>query len=628
MNITRNQKNKTIIHSNSQPHIDKPRKNFELITLKYKVFNEIKNEKSFSTNKSTTTITNNNQITTSTQKKDFVYKKKKSRLKFLENNSKNNQKHPKESENNDKNKENSRNDPFKSSLYYLSFSPIKQSFEGNTVNNVNNNYNKMKGVLNRSPGLDKYNNINIINIINNDSQKIEKSGLNNSKNSLLHKDNVLYKKNCIDKSFRFSSQPKNYSNHNTYTTHTTNNIYRTPIIISKNPNKELIESGFGTITIPKVINNDDYIINTKSKPNDSIDNKQNHSQLTENHISHIQILHLSLSVRIFHYEDELFHNNLEKITDSLIFELFNIGNNSLYYENTNIIHLYTHQLYMNFLIFFISIKQILLEFILNNSLLLKIETVLFEMNSLLFEIINIFYINTLIPNNDKSNISIIDSINRIRLYKVKGSKSHNVFNLNNGLSDLRYIKDYFESNFLNIFNYISQFLYDILCEKYYVGIKSFLIQSLFYLNNIGFINHNQDRFQIFIKKTKECIFHSLFLKRLNKIQDFNTQIYSSLSKEVPYQPSNKLYSLVIDIDYMLILFENSPCGGNFLIRPFVFDFLKEVSLLYEIIVFTSASKEYSDRIINIIEHDKKYISFKLYKHHLSVLPNGSIVKVS
>ena len=57
--------------------------------------------------------------------------------------------------------------------------------------------------------------------------------------------------------------------------------------------------------------------------------------------------------------------------------------------------------------------------------------------------------------------------------------------------------------------------------------------------------------------------------------------------------------LLLDLDETLIHFTSSE--KKFKLRPCCLWFLKEMSLNYEIIVFTAAAKDYADFILDIIE---------------------------
>jgi len=65
-------------------------------------------------------------------------------------------------------------------------------------------------------------------------------------------------------------------------------------------------------------------------------------------------------------------------------------------------------------------------------------------------------------------------------------------------------------------------------------------------------------------------------------------------------PENtKKPTLVLDLDETLIHFVSNE--KKFKLRPGCLHFLREMSQLYEVIVFTAAAQEYADFILNIIE---------------------------
>ena len=85
---------------------------------------------------------------------------------------------------------------------------------------------------------------------------------------------------------------------------------------------------------------------------------------------------------------------------------------------------------------------------------------------------------------------------------------------------------------------------------------------------------------------------------------------------IPFPPS-KQYSLVLDLDETLI---HVPKGKNiFILRPGLRKFLHSLTEYYELIVFTTGIKEYADQIINFIEKDEKYFSYRLYRESATFL---------
>ena len=54
------------------------------------------------------------------------------------------------------------------------------------------------------------------------------------------------------------------------------------------------------------------------------------------------------------------------------------------------------------------------------------------------------------------------------------------------------------------------------------------------------------------------------------------------------------------------------------------DFLIAVREKYEVITFTSATKEYADPIEDAIEQNKKYFDVRLYRHHTIIYENDFV----
>ena len=83
------------------------------------------------------------------------------------------------------------------------------------------------------------------------------------------------------------------------------------------------------------------------------------------------------------------------------------------------------------------------------------------------------------------------------------------------------------------------------------------------------------------------------------------------------KPSNKKYTLVLDLDETLVCmkFPNNNNNGILHFRNGLFEFLDAIFPFYELISFTSATQIYSDSIIKQIESKKKYFSYNLYKEH-------------
>ena len=95
--------------------------------------------------------------------------------------------------------------------------------------------------------------------------------------------------------------------------------------------------------------------------------------------------------------------------------------------------------------------------------------------------------------------------------------------------------------------------------------------------------------------------------------------------------NNKEYSLVIDLDETLIHFKpqnNGEDGGILRVRPGINKFLDEVGKYYELIVFTTATQDYADELIDAIEEDKIYFEHRFYREHATIIDNDFVKDLS
>ena len=83
---------------------------------------------------------------------------------------------------------------------------------------------------------------------------------------------------------------------------------------------------------------------------------------------------------------------------------------------------------------------------------------------------------------------------------------------------------------------------------------------------------------------------------------------------LPEKKSVKGFTLVLDLDETLVHFIAKE--KKFKLRPGCIQFLKDMSQLYEIVIFTAAAQDYADFILNYIDRDAiKYINHRLYRPH-------------
>ena len=114
---------------------------------------------------------------------------------------------------------------------------------------------------------------------------------------------------------------------------------------------------------------------------------------------------------------------------------------------------------------------------------------------------------------------------------------------------------------------------------------------------------------------------------LNLIKEVNNGLIgSSITNNIkdfpPFLPAinpKYKYTLILDMDETLIHYFFTHINGMFFVRPFCFNFLRELNEIYEIVTFTAGTKEYADNILNILDIDNNIIKYRLYRQHTTIL---------
>jgi len=126
----------------------------------------------------------------------------------------------------------------------------------------------------------------------------------------------------------------------------------------------------------------------------------------------------------------------------------------------------------------------------------------------------------------------------------------------------------------------------------------------------------------------------IYKEELEKIQTFIKPSLSDLeSKFVFLGPKAEKYTLILDLDNTLVYTSMDKTDGNsaklalnVAIRPSTLELLKELSTIYEIIVFTAAGSDYAQAVVSTLDPEKKYIKKVVSREHCIEVSGGYVVK--
>ena len=154
-------------------------------------------------------------------------------------------------------------------------------------------------------------------------------------------------------------------------------------------------------------------------------------------------------------------------------------------------------------------------------------------------------------------------------------------------------------------------------------------ELIFYLSRSSriYINTLNEYFKKKVNLEDYNINKNDFLKNNNSKKNNNNNIQNN---KIPYlqnkKDKKKIFTLVLDLDETLISYQNDEKGrGIFIPRPGLNQFLTEINKIYEIILFTSATQNYADPILDSIDKNKIFFDKRLYRQH-TLLVNDTFVK--
>ena len=133
-----------------------------------------------------------------------------------------------------------------------------------------------------------------------------------------------------------------------------------------------------------------------------------------------------------------------------------------------------------------------------------------------------------------------------------------------------------------------------------------------------------------------------FRERILRVENINGSVLASIflkenrlfkTEPAPYLKTinRKPYSLILDLDETLVHFKVNPDNGNegvLRVRPGIIEFLESVDKYYELIIFTAATQEYADILIDAVEENKIYFEQRLYRQHTVIIGNDFVKDLS
>ena len=151
------------------------------------------------------------------------------------------------------------------------------------------------------------------------------------------------------------------------------------------------------------------------------------------------------------------------------------------------------------------------------------------------------------------------------------------------------------------------------------------------------VQHLTSLFKKINEKTYEDI-NIFFLQYILRVDNKNGSILASVflkdnlefkSEPAPYlhTVNHKPYSLILDLDETLVHFKVNPeneSEGVLKVRPGVMEFLEAVDKYYELIIFTCATQDYANLLIDAIEENKIYFEHRLYRQHTVIIDNDFV----
>ena len=226
----------------------------------------------------------------------------------------------------------------------------------------------------------------------------------------------------------------------------------------------------------------------------------------------------------------------------------------------------------------------------------------------------------LINNNLKN--SFFENYNKeIKKYKTKTIKNREI---------LRLLINYIDKSVDSLKFYSSSNLKYSLIKPYGDSLNQLLFsferKTLFqfidiFINTILYGELELNKKKLFKQNEKNTDLNDSINK--NNLNNFSGNLMVNNINEFPpfLPPINPKYkfTVVLDVDETMIHFFFTYINGMFFVRPYLLHFLNEINKYYEIITFTAGTKEYADNILNLLDINNKFIKYRLYRQHTTII---------
>jgi CTD small phosphatase-like protein 2 len=271
-----------------------------------------------------------------------------------------------------------------------------------------------------------------------------------------------------------------------------------------------------------------------------------------------------------------------------------------------------------------SIKYILISILICYDCSFDVD-ILNKVYSILKDLLNLNHKNLIliyehilskISTDNKENIWVI------KLLTLVNSSKNNDFDYSFNFNEYNAVNEYPMSLIEKI-----NFNTGIIIQNVRVLLKNYKTPKVEYLTVL---------FKKINDKSYEEI-NNFYQQNILRIENYSGSILDSIilkqNKNVTFNPepspyihtiNHKQYTLILDLGETLVHFKVNPENegeGILKVRPWVTEFLNEMVKFYEIIIFTGATQDYANLLIDAIDENKNYFDYRLYRQHMIILDN-------